>query len=547
MLNRSLILGLLLTTSLLSAQSAFTPSPPLDIPLVLSGTFAELRGNHFHGGIDIKTQGRSGLKIGAVADGYVSRVAVSPYGYGNALYLRHPEGYTTVYGHLNAFYPELEKWIEDQMRDRSKNDGNLYPSPEQFKVTRGQLVAFSGNTGGSFGPHLHFEIRDTKTEEPLNPLEFGLEVQDTRKPDVRGLRWTAKDFADKGTFKAGDTIKFSQGLGIDLFTTDKQDLANNNNGVYSIDATIDGQTFFTANYRRINFSTSRFINAHINYDLYCSRGVRYTRLYELENNPLKITDTYEISAPAFRASKGWITVAQDSVVTVKVSVRDFEGNTSEFSFYIEGNEPLPLGKRPLKLDWKKDHDLTLGPIQIHIPAGALYKTAEFNVVEKSTDQYVIGEGRVALQTYMTLNWTLDSTQTPGVGYFLWEANHKGKKSAITGERDGAVLTFKTRSTGTYSLDQDLKKPEVSLLKTTTYARSNSAFREVRLRVADDKTGVERYSARIDDQFARIDFDYKNEMLKVIVPKDIPAGSHNLRVVVIDGVGNTSVEEYTITL
>ena len=547
MLNRSLILGLLLTTSLLSAQSAFTPSPPLDIPLVLSGTFAELRGNHFHGGIDIKTQGRSGLKIVAVADGYVSRVAVSPYGYGNALYLRHPEGYTTVYGHLNAFYPELEKWIEDQMRDHSKNDGNLYPSPEQFKVTRGQLVAFSGNTGGSFGPHLHFEIRDTKTEEPLNPLEFGLEVQDTRKPDVRGLRWTAKDFADKGTFKAGDTIKFSQGLGIDLFTTDKQDLANNNNGVYSIDATIDGQTFFTANYRRINFSTSRFINAHINYDLYCSRGVRYTRLYELENNPLKITDTYEISAPAFRASKGWITVAQDSVVMVKASVRDFEGNTSEFSFYIEGNEPLPLGKRPLKLDWKKDHDLTLGPIQIHIPAGALYKTAEFNVVEKSTDQYVIGEGRVALQTYMTLNWTLDSTQTPGVGYFLWEANHKGKKSAITGERDGAVLTFKTRSTGTYSLDQDLKKPEVSLLKTTTYARSNSAFREVRLRVADDKTGVERYSARIDDQFARIDFDYKNEMLKVIVPKDIPAGSHNLRVVVIDGVGNTSVEEYTITL
>ena len=547
MLNRSLILGLLLTTSLLSAQSAFTPSPPLDIPLVLSGTFAELRGNHFHGGIDIKTQGRSGLKIGAVADGYVSRVAVSPYGYGNALYLRHPEGYTTVYGHLNAFYPELEKWIEDQMRDRSKNDGNLYPSPEQFKVTRGQLVAFSGNTGGSFGPHLHFEIRDTKTEEPLNPLEFGIEVKDTRKPDIRGLKWTAKDFSDAGSFKSGDTIQSTSALGVDLFTTDKQDLANNNNGVYSIDATIDGQTFFTANYRRINFSTSRFINAHINYDLYCSRGVRYTRLYELENNPLKITDTYEISAPAFRASKGWITVAQDSVVTVKASVRDFEGNTSEFSFYIEGNEPLPLGKRPLKLDWKKDHDLTLGPIQIHIPAGALYKTAEFNVVEKGTDQYVIGEGRVALQTYMTLNWTLDSTQIPGVGYFLWEANHKGKKSAITGERVGAVLTFKTRSTGTYSLDQDLKKPEVSLLKTTTYARSNSAFREVRLRVADDKTGVERYSARIDDQFARIDFDYKNEMLKVIVPKDIPAGSHNLRVVVIDGVGNTSVEEYTITL
>ena len=547
MLNRSLILGLLLTAPFLQAQSNFAPSPPLDIPLVLSGTFAELRGNHFHGGIDIKTQGRSGLKVFSVADGYISRIAVSPYGYGNALYIRHPEGYTSVYGHLNAFAPEIEQWVEDQFRDRSKNDGNLYPSAEQFPVSKGEFVAFSGNTGGSFGPHLHFEIRDTKTEEPLNPLEFGLEVKDTRKPDIRGLRWTANDFSDAGRFSSGDTLSVSQPLGIDVFTTDKQDLANNNNGVYGIEATIDGQTFFTANYRRINFNTSRYINAHINYDLYCSQGVRYTRLYELENNPLKITATYELTSPAFRASQGWITVAQDSVVKAHVKVRDHEGNTSEFSFYMKGKAAEPLEKNTIKLDWEKDHDLLLGPIQIHIPAGALYKTAEFNVVEKGADQYVIGEGRVALQTYMTLNWTLDSTQLPGVGWFLWEADHKGKKSAITGSREGAVLTFETRSTGTYSIDQDLKKPEVGLTKSTPYARSNSAYREVRLRVADDKTGVERYSARIDDQFVRIDFDYKNEMLKVIVPKDIPAGSHNLRVVVIDGVGNTSVEEYTITL
>ena len=547
MLNRSLILGLLLTAPFLQAQTNFAPSPPLDIPLVLSGTFAELRGNHFHGGIDIKTQGRSGLKVFSVADGYISRIAVSPYGYGNALYIRHPEGYTSVYGHLNAFAPEIEQWVEDQFRDRSKNDGNLYPSAEQFPVSKGEFVAFSGNTGGSFGPHLHFEIRDTRTEEPLNPLEFGLEVKDTRKPDIRGLRWTANDFSDAGRFSSGDTLSVSQPLGIDVFTTDKQDLANNNNGVYGIEATIDGQTFFTANYRRINFNTSRYINAHINYDLYCSQGVRYTRLYELENNPLKITATYELTSPAFRASQGWITVALDSVVKAHVKVRDHEGNTSEFSFYMKGKAAEPLEKNTVKLDWEKDHDLLLGPIQIHIPAGALYKTAEFNVVEKGADQYVIGEGRVALQTYMTLNWTLDSTQLPGVGWFLWEADHKGKKSAITGSREGAVLTFETRSTGTYSLDQDLKKPEVGLIKSTPYARSNSAYREVRLRVADDKTGVERYSARIDDQFVRIDFDYKNEMLKVIVPKDIPAGSHNLRVVVIDGVGNTSVEEYTITL
>jgi hypothetical protein len=541
-----LFLGIFLTPLVQNAQT-FEPQPPLDIPLVLSGTFAELRGNHFHGGIDIKTQGRSGLRINAVADGYVSRVAVSPYGYGNALYLRHPEGYTTVYGHLNAFYPELEKWVEDQLRDRSKNDGNLYPSPEQFKVTRGQLVAFSGNTGGSFGPHLHFEIRDTKTEEPLNPLEFGIEVKDTRKPDVRGLKWTAKDFGDMATFKAGDTVAVNFALGIDLFTTDKQDLANNNNGVYSIEALIQGQPFFKANYRRINFSTSRFINAHINYDLYCSQGVRYTRLYELENNPLKVTDTYEVIAPAFRASKGWITVAQDSLIKADVVVKDFEGNTNTFSFYLRGDKPLSSGKNPTKLDWTKDNDLTLGPIDIHIPAGALYKTDKFNLFKKGEDRYVIGEGWVALQTYMTLKWTLDSVQVPGVGWFLWEADHKGKKSAITGNREGEKMIFETRSTGTYELDQDLQKPTISIVSRTPSARPNSDFRQLLIRATDDKTGVDRYSARIDGEFVRIDFDYKQELLKVIVPKDIPAGNHNLRVVVIDGVGNTAVEEYSITL
>ena len=167
--------------------------------------------------------------------------------------------------------------------------------------------------------------------------------------------------------------------------------------------------------------------------------------------------------------------------------------------------------------------------------------------EKGNGQYVIGGGYVPLQTYMTLEWTLDSTQVPGVGWFLWEADHKGKKSAITGKREGDVMIFETRSTGTYELGQDLQKPTISIVSRTPSTRPNSDFRQLLVRAADDKTGVDRYSARIDGEFVRIDFDYKQELLKVIVPKDIPAGNHNLRVVVIDGVGNTAVEEYSITL
>lgn len=539
-------IGFLLTLNIANAQK-FEPSAPLDIPLVLSGTFAELRGNHFHGGIDIKTQGRSGLKVSAVADGYVSRISVSPYGYGNALYLRHPEGYTTVYGHLNAFYPELEQWIEEQLRDRSKNNGNLYPNANQFPVSRGQLVAFSGNTGGSFGPHLHFEIRDTKTEEPLNPLEFGIQVKDTRKPDLRGLMWTDRDFGDYGTFKEGDTLEIYNTKGFDVFTTDKQDGANNNNGVYLIEASANGQVFFTAHYNRINFNTSRFINAHINYPRYAAQRVRYTRLYELENNPLKITNTYPIMNPSFQASKGWISVAEDSIIQVDVSILDYEKNQRNLTFYLRGSAVLDDYSRAETLDWQRDNDLAIGPIKVHIPSGALYNTDEFNLFKKGDNTYVIGEAYVPLQKHMTLSWELDSVKQRKQGWFVWEYDNRGKKSAITGERKDAVLEIKTRSTGSYQLDQDLKKPEVRIVKNTPSLRSNSSFKEIQVHAADDKTGIDRYSARIDGSFARIDFDYKKELLKVIIPKDLVAGNHNLRIVVIDGVGNTTVKEYAITL
>ena len=539
-------IGFLLTLNIANAQK-FEPRAPLDIPLVLSGTFAELRGNHFHGGIDIKTQGRSGLQVKAIANGHVSRVSVSPYGYGNALYIRHPEGYTSVYGHLNAFYPALEQWIEDELRERSKNNGNLYPNAGQFQITQGQLVAFSGNTGGSFGPHLHFEIRDTKTEEPLNPLEFGIEVKDTRKPDMRGLMWTDRDFGDYGQFKEGDTIEMNQTKGFDLFTSDKQDAANNNNGVYSIEAAANGQVYFTAKYSRINFNTSRFINAHINYSIYAAQRVRYTRLYELENNPLKITNTFPIMNPCFQASKGWISVAEDSIVEVNVSILDYEHNLRNLSFYLKGSAVVEDYSIDEALDWKTDHDLTLGPIKIHIPSGALYNTDEFNLFKKGEDTYVIGEAIVPLQKHMTLNWRLDSIKQREQGWFAWEYDNKGKKSALTGERQEDFLKLQTRSTGSYQLDQDLKKPEIRLVKNVPLLRSNSGFKEIHVHAADNKTGIDRYSARIDGEFARIDFDYKKELLKVIIPKELATGNHNLRIVVIDGVGNTAVKEYVITL
>lgn len=540
------VLGFLLTTLSTAAQD-FAPSAPLDIPLVLSGTFAELRSNHFHGGIDIKTQGRSGLKVKAVADGYVSRVAVSPYGYGNALYVRHPEGYTTVYAHLNAFAPEIEAWVENTLRDRSKNDGNLYPNADQFPVSRGEMIAFSGNTGGSMGPHLHFEIRDTRTEEPLNPLEFGIVVKDTRKPDIRGLMWTQKGIAERQKFNSGDTIEAYSAIAFDLFTTDKQDLANNNNGVYKIVATANGQTFFTAHYHRINFNTTRFINAHVNFEQYFKEGVRYTRLYTLENNPLELTESPALTTAAFSTAKGWFSVAKDSLVQVDVRIEDYANNTSDLRFFIRGGDPVLMELPSDRLRWDADNALEIGPVKVNVPEGALYQDTYFPLKKMREGEYLIGGGSIALQKHMELRWELDSVQERGVGWFAWELGRNGKKDAITGEREGNTLVLKTRSTGTYYLDQDVQKPSVRLVQSTPMVRSGSVFMEYRIHAEDDKTGIDRYSARIDDAFARIDFDYKRNLLKVVIPQGIGPGSHNLRVVIIDAVGNTTTADYTVTL
>ncbi|MEY2963025.1 MAG: hypothetical protein RL754_286 [Bacteroidota bacterium] len=541
------VLGFFLTNFVSPAQS-FEPEAPLDIPLVLSGTFAELRSNHFHGGIDIKTQGRSGLKVKSISDGYISRISISPYGYGNALYVRHPEGYTSVYGHLMTFAPAIEQWVEQTLRDRGKNDGNLYPDANLFPVEKGEFIAFSGNTGGSMGPHLHFEIRDTRTEEPLNPLSFGFKVEDTRRPDVRGLMWTDADFQDHGTFSSGDTIEMSGTRGFDVFTTDKQNGANNNNGVYKLKAQINGIEFFSALYDRINFNTTRYINAHMNFERYYHQGVRYTRLYTLENNELQLCQTPEVLESGYRASNGWITMNKDSIAKVDISIEDFAGNESTVHFYLKGTAVEDKPSNDLNiLQWDVDNVLSVGPIQVSIPAGALYRDTEFKTFELRDAEYVIGQGVVPLQKHMELSWQLDSARAAHEGWFAWELGRNGNKDAITGKREGNVLVLSTRSTGTYYLDQDLKKPVLRLVQSTPMLRSGSTYREYRIHVEDDKTGIERYSARIDEAFARIDFDYKRNLLKVVIPEDIEPGSHNLRIVAIDGVGNTATETFTVTL
>ena len=179
-----LVVCFLLITSVKSQTNYFIP--PVKIPIVLSGNFGELRSNHFHAGLDIKTQGRTGIETFATASGYVSRIKVSHYGYGKALYIQHPNGMTTVYAHLEKFAPKIEAYLKAQQYKKESYTIELFPNKDQLVVNQGEIVGFTGNSGGSGGPHLHYEIRDA-AQKPMNPMQYGIEIADSRKPLVNSI------------------------------------------------------------------------------------------------------------------------------------------------------------------------------------------------------------------------------------------------------------------------------------------------------------------------------------------------------------------------
>ena len=343
---KTTIVSLLLFISTCNAQSNYPQNyfnSPLDINLILSGSFAELRNNHFHSGLDIKTQGKEGLKTYASASGYISRIKISRYGYGKALYIKHPNGYTTVYAHLKKFSPTIEAYVKKKQYKRQTFEIELFPPLGALKVSEKQLIAFTGNTGGSGGPHLHFEIRDNQ-ERPLNPLMFGFNVKDTTPPDIyelfgypisknshingktRRIKIKVKKQKD-GTYKSERINAFGE-IGFGIISIDKLDLASNKNGVNNIQTLYNGKKSLYVNFNRFSFDETKHLNRYIDYDFFFSNKKRIQKLFIEKNNPLSILKSY--------SNNGVLKIENDSISTYKVIVSDFKGNKSELRVPING-------------------------------------------------------------------------------------------------------------------------------------------------------------------------------------------------------------------
>ncbi|MDY8138981.1 M23 family metallopeptidase [Aquimarina sp. 2201CG5-10] len=554
---RALTLFLFFTLSLGYGQKN-TPKDyfthPLDIPLAVSGTFGELRSNHFHSGLDLKTEGREGLNVYASAAGTVTRIKISHHGYGKAIYIAHPNGYTTVYAHLQKFSPTIEAYIKKRQYAKESYEIELFPKSGSLTLKQGDIIGLSGNTGGSGGPHLHFEIRDSKAR-PMNPLSFGVKVADTKKPTINGLWVYSLDEKahvnqsqtpsklrltpqEDGSFKAEKITAFGK-IGVGVSTIDQQNLANNKNGIYSIVTEVNGNQNFSLEMNKFSFSETRYINRLIDYSHYKKNRNRITKLFIENNNPLSIYKN--------KVDKGVITIEDSLSYALKVMVKDFKNNTTIIDIPVQGKSVKEISKPeiPKTEDLVKSNEnwtYHSGIFDLFIPKGSLYEDAYLDIKVKG-DTIKIHEDEIPLHKNMTVVFDVSNySESDRKKLFIGRINYKKEPYYFRTYRKGNRFSARTRTFGTYSLFEDRENPTIVPVNVSDKKWMSKAT-HLKIKIHDAKSGVDSYRATINGKFVLMEYDYKTGMLVYDFNDKIITDTENkFKLIVLDNVGNSTTFE-----
>jgi len=529
---------------------------PLEIGTVLAGTFAELRSNHFHSGVDIKTQQREGLHVFATAKGHVSRIKISPWGYGKAIYIEHPNGYTTVYGHLKEFAPEIEAYVKLQQYKQEKFALELFPSKDILNVTKNQLIAYSGNTGGSGGPHLHYEIRDAN-QHPMNPMLFGFHVKDTSKPRVNGVyAYSTTDSSQvnnhnnkvklklvktkNGNYLA-DIIYASGIIGFGVNTYDQQDLAHNKNGVYSIKTYVNGKQNYELDFKKFSFSESRHLNQLIDYKYFKEKKSRIQKLFKNKRNPLSIIKKV--------ADYGKVTVLEGEHINYKIVIADFNNNTRTITIPIIGQKKK-ITHTKKKIDSphyvyaEKGLSFDSENNKVYIPKNALYEDTPI-AFKTIGDTIHIGEQTTPLHKNITLTFNTDKFKTEDTKkLFVSSLGHNNKPYYITTYKKGVNIIGKTKYFGKFTLSTDNDKPKIKPINTQDGKwMSKSNF--LHMKITDKGSGIKKYRGSINGKWVLMEYNSKKNLLSYNFSDKVHvSGENKFKLIVIDNVGNNSIFEMT---
>lgn len=554
-MNRILFWVLLCCLTLVTAQEKYpqdTFRSPLDIPLILAGTFGELRSNHFHSGIDIKTQQRQGLPLYAIGDGSVTRIKISLWGYGKAMYVAHPNGYTSVYAHLKKFSPEIEEYIKRAQYKKQSYEVEVFPEYGEVKVEKGNVIAYTGNTGGSSGPHLHFEIRSSVTEKPTNPLLYGLEVRDATNPvlsqifayplskDANVNQQSKKvqiNFTKQkdGSFLADKVVAWGT-IGFGFIGFDRQDMAANKNGIYSVQQIVNGQIYTDFDFETFSFRESRYINTFIDYDHFGKSRQRIQRLFKDPSNKLSIYNTLK--------NDGKIVVKEGLSYNVELILKDLMGNITTAVIPIIGKkESVTIEKEETKTDHyltaNKPNNYDLAAAKVYFPSNTFYNDFYIDLV-KGTDTVKIHNNRVPAHRNFTITFDVSKyKEEERKKMFIARLDRKNKANYASTYKRGNTFTTRTRNLGSYTLAKDTIAPKIRSKNFKEKQWLNN-YSYLSLMISDDLSGIATYSAKLNGAWILMEYEPKKKTITYnFDDKILDEKKCQLEVMVTDNVGNST--------
>ena len=553
------LLRILLVISVFQLQAQKTIDPnyfsnPLDIPMVLSGSFGELRNNHFHSGLDIKTQQRSGVPIYAPADGYVSRIKVGHYGYGKALYIKHPNGYSTVYAHLQKFEATIQDFVKQSQYKKERYEIELFPKENSLLVKKGDLIAYTGNSGSSGGPHLHYEIRDAYSR-PMNPMLFGLEIPDTKDPSVTSVfAYPVSDDASvnqssepvklrlikqkDGSYKTEKISAYGK-IGFGIATTDQQNGAYNKNGVYRIKTTYNGKPKIDIKFEKISFDETRYLNRYIDYTYFKEHKIKIQKLFRQTNNPLSIITQED--------DNGFVNVADGFSSNYTIEIKDYQGNLVHITIPVIGKKDNTVAKKELPNDLQyipseSSSTIQRGVFTIDFPKNALYQGSYLNI-KTSGDTLHLHTDNIPVHKNISISMDISNYNALDKNkLYIARQAYKNTSYYTTTRREKNILTAKTRILGSYTLFMDTIAPTIKAANFTD-GKWISNNKTLKIKIEDSHSGISSYRATLNGRFILMEYNYKKDVLTYDFNDNIITDTkNNLRLIVTDNVGNSTTFE-----
>ena len=522
--------------------------PPMDHVITFSGNYGEIRADHYHGGLDFKTGGAEGKVVRAIADGYISRIQVNSSS-GLVLTVTFPDGWSAAYRHLSSFMEPIASRVKAWQYEHQSWEMELRPAPEEYPVKAGQPIARSGNTGYSLGPHLHLDLFNAE-DEYVDPLPFFLDkVKDHTAPKPEGFmlfpqpgQGVVDGSQAQKTFPLNPQkpIQVWGLVGVGIKAYDYMDGVHNKYGVKFVTLTVDGDTVFRSTVDHFAYEENRYINS------WCEG--QYMKSFIEPGNKLRMLQAYN-------ENNGLLTINEDRPYKLQYTLTDAFGNTTKVNLTLQGKRqeiaPLPYGDEET-LHYDRVNVVQRPGLQLVIPRGALYKDAHLNYQQRTTDStaiasvYRITDDVIKLHTGAELQIGVRNMPVEdATKYHIVRVGKDGRKSSVGGKLEEGFVKARVLQLGTFSVDVDTIPPTIKPVNQNTWAKTG----KVTLKPEDKETGISRYEAMIDGEWALLGRpnSANNNLVLVLDPEHVTKGKrHELAVTVTDGCGNQTTEHFVFT-